>query len=82
MFVYYLLVLWHFLTQIIRLRVKFLDYTIKKVRLDNADEFTSQAFNHYCMSIRITVEHMYIHVHTENNLTESLISVCSLLLVH
>ena len=53
-----------FLTQIIRLRAQFSDYTIKKVRLDNVDEFTSQVFNDYCMSIGIAVEHlvaMYIH---------------------
>ena len=30
-----------FLTQIIRLRAHFSDYTIKKVRLDNTGEFTS-----------------------------------------
>ena len=36
-----------FLTQIIRLRAQFPDYTIKKVRLDNAGEFTSQVFNDY-----------------------------------
>jgi len=53
-----------FFTQIIRLRVQILDYTIKKVRLDNAGEFTSQTFNDYCMSIGIVVEHPVTHVHT------------------
>ena len=62
-----------FLTQIIRLRAQFSDYTIKKVRLDNASEFTSQAFNDYCMSIRIVVKHLVAHVHTQNGLTKSLI---------
>ena len=53
-----------FLAQIIRLRAQFPDYTIKAVRLDNAGEFTSQAFNDYCMSIGITVEHPVAHVRT------------------
>ena len=52
------------LAQIIRLRAQFPDYTIKKIRLDNAGEFTSQIFNDYCMSIGIDVEHPVAHVHT------------------
>ena len=46
-----------FLAQIIKLRAQFLDYTIKRVILDNAGEFTSQAFNDYCMVTEIEVEH-------------------------
>ena len=62
-----------FLTQIIRLRAQLPDYTIKTVRLDNAGEFTFQAFNDYCMSIVINVEHHVAHVHTQNGLAESFI---------
>ena len=62
-----------FLAQIIRSRAQFSDYTIKKVRFDNAGEFMSHAFNDYYMSIGIVVEHSVAHVHTQNNLTESLI---------
>ena len=61
------------LAQIIKLRAQFPDYTIKRVRLDNAGEFTSQIFNDYCMSTGITVEHPVAHVHTQNGLAESLI---------
>ena len=61
------------LAQIIRLRAQFPDYPIKIIRLDNASEFTSQAFNDYCMSIGIKVEHPVAHVHTQNGLAESLI---------
>ena len=61
------------LAQIIRLKAQFPDYTIKTIRLDNAGEFTSQAFNDYCMSTGITVEHPVAHVHTQNGLAESLI---------
>ena len=53
-----------FFAQIIRLQAQFPNYTIKKVRLDNTGEFTSQAFNDYCMSIGIVVEHPVAHVHT------------------
>ena len=61
------------LAQIIKLRAQFPDCTIKKIRLDNAGEFTSQTFDDYCMSVGITVEHPVAHVHTQNGLAESLI---------
>ncbi|GKE49965.1 retrovirus-related pol polyprotein from transposon TNT 1-94, partial [Tanacetum coccineum] len=50
-----------FLAQIIKLRAHFPDYTVKRVRLDNAGEFTSHAFNDYCMSVGIVVEHSVAH---------------------
>ena len=53
-----------FLAQLIKLRAHFPDYPIKKIRLDNAGEFTSHVFNEYCMSIGIDVEHPVAHVHT------------------
>ena len=52
------------LAQLIRLRAQFLDYPIKKIHFDNAGEFTSHAFNEYCMSIGIDVEHLVARVHT------------------
>ena len=61
------------LAQSIRLRAHFPDFPLKKICLDNAGEFTSQAFNDYCMSIGISVEHPVAHVHTQNGLAESLI---------
>jgi hypothetical protein len=42
--------------------------------LDNASEFTSQAFNIFGTSIGIDVEHLVAHVHTQNGLVESFIS--------
>ena len=62
-----------FIAQIIKLRTQFSEYAIKKVRLDNAGEFTSQAFDDYCMSMGIDVEHPVPHVHTQNGMAESLI---------
>lgn len=53
-----------FLAQVIRLKAQFPAYTIKTICLDNASEFTSQAFNDYCMSIGINVEHHVARVHT------------------
>ena len=61
------------LTQMIRLRAQFLDYPIKKIRLDNANEFTSKAFDDYCMSIGINIEHLVAHTHSQNGLAESFI---------
>ncbi|KAL4020716.1 hypothetical protein IC575_019497 [Cucumis melo] len=61
------------LAQIIKLRAQFPDYTIKNIQLDNAGEFTSQAFNNYCMSIEINIEHSLAHVHTQKGLVESFI---------
>lgn len=52
------------LAQLIRLRAHFLDNPIKTIHLDNAGEFTSQAFNDYCTAIGITVEHPVAYVHT------------------
>ena len=62
-----------FFAQIIRLRLQFSNYTIKKGRLDNAGEFTTQVFNDYYMSIGIIVEHHVAHVHAQNGLVESVI---------
>ncbi|KAG7556749.1 Reverse transcriptase RNA-dependent DNA polymerase [Arabidopsis suecica] len=61
------------LAQIIRLRAHFPDFPLKTIRLDNAGEFTSQAFNDYCMSMGVSVEHPVAHVHTQNRLAESFI---------
>ena len=61
------------LDQLIRLRAQFPDNPIKTIRLDNAGEFTSQAFNDYCTAIEITIEHPVAHVHTQNGLAKSFI---------
>ena len=63
------------LAQIIRLKAQFSDYAINTIRLDNVDDFTSQAFNDYCLSTGITVEYHVAHVHTQNGLAKSLIKV-------
>ena len=61
------------LAQIIRLKTQFLDHPINTIRLDNAGEFSSQAFIGYCMSIGIDVQYSIAHVHTQNGLVESFI---------
>jgi hypothetical protein len=55
------------------LRAQFPDYPIKKIRLDNASEFSSKVFDDYCMSIGIDVEHPIAHTHTQNGLAKSFI---------
>jgi len=67
------------LAQIIRLREHFPDLSLKIIRLDNAGEFTSQAFNDYCMSMGVSVEHSVAHVHTQNGLAESFIKCIQLI---
>jgi len=62
-----------FISQIIRLKTQFSDNAIKKVRLDNAGEFTSQTFNDYCVSMGFDVNHLVPHVHTQNGMAEPLI---------
>ena len=61
------------LAQLIRLRAQFPDYPIWSIRLNNAGEFTSKAFNDYCSAVGIDVEHPVPHIHTQNGLAESLI---------
>jgi hypothetical protein len=70
------------LAQIIRLRAQFFDYPIQSIRMDNAGEFTSQAFYNYCMSIGINVERHVAHIHTQNGLTESFIKRLQLIARH
>jgi len=55
------------ITHIIRLQ-QFPNYPIKKIQVENASEFTSQAFDNFCTFIRIVVEHLVSHVHTQNGL--------------
>ena len=61
------------LAQIIKLRAHFPDHQIRKIRMDNAGEFTSQVFKDYCQATGIELEHPVAHVHTQNGLAESLI---------
>ena len=63
-----------FLAQIIQLITQFPDHPIKTICLDNADEFSSQAFLDYCMSIGIDVQHPVAHIHFQNGLVESFIT--------
>ena len=60
------------LTLIIKLRAQFPDFPIKSIRMDNAVEFTSTTFIHYCESISMKFE-VSIHFHTQNGMAESLI---------
>jgi peptide/histidine transporter 3/4 len=62
-----------FIAQIIKLSAHYPDNPIKSIRMDNAAEFSSKAFNDYCMALGINVEHSVPYVHTQNGLAESLI---------
>ena len=59
------------LAQIIKLSALFPEHTtknMKKVRL-----FTSKSFGVYSASLGIKIEHLVLHIHTQNGLIESLI---------
>jgi hypothetical protein len=60
-----------FMLQVIRLKANYLEYRIKSIRMDNAVEFSSRAFNNYCMAQGIEVHHSVSY--TQNGLVESLI---------
>jgi hypothetical protein len=59
------------MTQVIRLKTNFYKHLLQYVRLDNAIEFSSRAFNDYCMAQVIEVQYSVMYVHTQNRLTES-----------
>jgi transposase InsO family protein len=59
-----------FMTQVIRLKMNYLKYII---HMDNVVEFSSRAFNDYCMTQGIEVQHSVPYVNTQNGLAESLI---------
>ena len=61
------------IAQVIRLRANQPEHQIKSIRLDNAAEFSSKAFNDYCIALGIEVQHSVPYVHTQNGLAESLI---------
>ena len=48
------------LAQIIKLRAHFPDHPIKTIRLDNAGEFSSKAFQNYCMSWVLNVDWVFM----------------------
>jgi len=52
------------IAQIIRLKASFPDNHIQSIRMDNAGEFKSKAFDDYCLAMGIKVEHSVPHVHT------------------
>ena len=60
------------MAQVIMLKANDPEHQIQSIRMDNATEFTSRAFNDDCMAIGIQVQHFVPYVHTQNVLAESL----------
>ena len=58
------------IAQIIKLKAQHPEHQIKSII---AAEFSSRAFNDYCMALGIQVQHFVLYVHTQNGLAESLI---------
>jgi transposase InsO family protein len=66
--------------QVIILKAKFSEYRIHSIRLDNAVEFSSRAFNDYCTTEGIQVQYSIPYVYTQNGLGESLIKRIKLIM--
>jgi hypothetical protein len=62
-----------FMTQVISLKANYPEYRIKSICMDSAVEFSSRAFNDYCMAQGIEVQHYVPYVHAQNGLAKSLI---------
>jgi hypothetical protein len=52
------------ITQVIRLRAHNPKHQIQSIQINNAAEFFSKAFNDYCMTLGIQVQHSVLYVHT------------------
>jgi hypothetical protein len=61
------------IAQVIKLKAQYPEHLIQSIQMDNAAEFSSQAFNDYCKALGIQVQHFVSYVHTQNGLAESLI---------
>jgi transposase InsO family protein len=61
------------MAQLIKLKAYYPEHRIKSIRMDNAAEFSSHAFDDYCMALGIQVQHSVPYVYTQNGLAESLI---------
>jgi hypothetical protein len=67
------------MAQVIRLKASFPENWIQSIRLDNAAEFSSRAFNNYCTAQGIQVQYFVPYVYTQNGLIESLIKIIKLI---
>jgi hypothetical protein len=54
------------IAQVIKLKAQYPKHQIQSIRIDNAAEFSSRAFNNYCMALGIQVQHSVPYVHTQN----------------
>jgi len=61
------------MVQLIKLKAHYPKHLIKSIRMDNAAEFSSRAFDDCCMLLEIQVQHFVPYIHTQNGLAESLI---------
>jgi IS30 family transposase len=54
------------MSHVIKLKAQYPEHRIQSIRMDNAAEFSSRAFNDYCMALGIQVMHSVPYVHTQN----------------
>ena len=67
------------MAQLIKLKAHYPEHRIQSIRMDNAVEFSSRAFNDYCMALGIQVQHFVLYVHIQNSLAGSLIKRINLI---
>ena len=53
------------MAQLIKLKAHYPEHRIQSIRMDNAAEFSSRAFNDYYMALGIQVQHSIPYVHTQ-----------------
>ena len=61
------------LSMLIRFKAHFPDYPIQTLRMDNAQEFRSKAFEDYCKATGIDLTYSVPYEHAQNGLAESFI---------
>jgi hypothetical protein len=66
------------MSQIIKLKAHYPEHRIQSIRMDSAAEFSSHAFNDYCMALGIHVQHSVPYVYTQNSLAKFLIKIIKL----
>jgi transposase InsO family protein len=59
------------LQTIVYLRNQFPENQTKRIRIDNAKEFTSKSFDNFCIGIGIKIEYSIPYIHEQNGIAEN-----------
>jgi hypothetical protein len=67
------------LAMLIKFRTHNLDFPVKTLRMDNAEEFKSQHFEDYCLATGIELTYSVLYEHSQNGLAEAFIKKIQLI---